>query len=190
MDTELHVPVDAPVRLILTSNDVIHSLFIPAFRVKRDAVPGRYNYLWFQATTPGEYLALCSEYCGTRPLRHAGAVVVHEPGLYEALARGGLRSCSARTACRGRGDAGRRRCGGCHTVDGTASVGPTFKGVYGHRSDRWRTAKRSSRTRTTSASRSSSRGPRSCVALSRSCRRSRGSSRTRKSRPSSSISRN
>jgi len=83
-DAQLHLPVDEPVKLVLTSDDVIHSLFIPAFRLKRDVVPGRYNKLWFTATKVGEYPLLCSEYCGTRHSRMITKVVVHGRGEYEA----------------------------------------------------------------------------------------------------------
>ncbi|MCX7895356.1 MAG: cytochrome c oxidase subunit II, partial [Thermoanaerobaculum sp.] len=64
VDETLHVPVDQPVRLVMTSEDVIHSFFVPAFRVKRDVVPGRYTKLWFRATKVGTYPVFCAEYCG------------------------------------------------------------------------------------------------------------------------------
>jgi cytochrome c oxidase subunit 2 len=76
-DQDLHVPVNTPIRLVMTSADVIHSLFIPAFRVKRDVVPGRYSELWFQATEPGQYRLTCTEYCGTKHSDMNGYVVVH-----------------------------------------------------------------------------------------------------------------
>jgi cytochrome c oxidase subunit II len=120
------------VRLILTSNDVIHSLFIPAFRVKRDAVPGRYNYLWFHATMPGDYLALCSEYCGRGHSDMLARVVVHEAGLYERW----LDEASDPFRTHSLTEVGEmlvaRRCSGCHSVTGAANTGPTFKGLYGH----------------------------------------------------------
>jgi cytochrome c oxidase subunit 2 len=132
VDDELHVPLNTPVRLILESSDVIHSLFIPAFRIKRDAVPGRYNKIWFQATRAGEYLALCSEYCGTGHSDMLARVVVHEPGLYERW----LDEASDPFRTRSLAEVGQllvvKRCGGCHTVDGSANIGPTFKGVYEH----------------------------------------------------------
>ena len=80
---ELHVPIDTPVRLVMRSKDVIHSLFIPAFRVKRDVVPGRYADLWFKATRAGTYPLLCAEYCGTSHSDMTSVCVVHEPGEYE-----------------------------------------------------------------------------------------------------------
>ena len=132
VDTELHAPVDTSVRLILASNDVIHSLFIPAFRVKRDVVPGRYNYLWFRATKPGEYLALCSEYCGTGHSNMQARVIIHEPGLYERWLAEASNPFKTHTLAEVGEMLVARRCSGCHTVTGAANTGPTFKGVYGH----------------------------------------------------------
>ncbi len=83
VDGELHVPVDRDILLTLRSEDVIHSLFIPEFRLKMDVVPGRYNRTWFRATVPGEYVLLCTEYCGTGHSDMLSRVVVHEPGGYE-----------------------------------------------------------------------------------------------------------
>ena len=68
---ELHVPVGRPVKITLASEDVIHSFFIPAFRIKHDVVPGRYDTMWFTATKPGRYHMFCAEYCGTE---HSGMV--------------------------------------------------------------------------------------------------------------------
>jgi cytochrome c oxidase subunit 2 len=79
----LHVPVGRPVRLIMTSEDVIHNFSVPAFRVKQDVVPGRYTYLWFQATTPGTYHLYCAAYCGTEHSKMIGWVTVMEAAEYE-----------------------------------------------------------------------------------------------------------
>ena len=79
----LHIPVGRPIKLIMTSEDVIHSFFVPAFRTKMDAVPGKYTYTWFHATKAGEYHLFCAEYCGTNHSRMIGRVVVMEPGDYE-----------------------------------------------------------------------------------------------------------
>jgi cytochrome c oxidase subunit 2 len=76
---ELHVPVGRAVRLVITSEDAIHSFFVPAFRIKKDAVPGRYNVAWFRATKVGTYHLFCAEYCGTEHSRMTGRVVVMEP---------------------------------------------------------------------------------------------------------------
>ena len=79
----LHVPVNQTIRLTLTSEDVIHSFFIPAFRTKKDAVPGRYNTMWFEATKVGEYHLFCAEYCGTQHSGMIGKVIVMEPKDYQ-----------------------------------------------------------------------------------------------------------
>ncbi|MBI2930686.1 MAG: cytochrome c oxidase subunit II [Planctomycetes bacterium] len=80
---ELHVPVGRPVKLLLSSEDVIHSFFLPAFRVKQDAVPGRTTALWFEATRPGQYHLFCAEYCGTGHSRMTGWIVVLEPRHFQ-----------------------------------------------------------------------------------------------------------
>ena len=80
---ELHVPVGRAVKLTLASQDVIHSFFIPAFRIKQDAVPGQYRTMWFEATKPGEYHLFCAEYCGTNHSRMIGRIVVMEDIDYQ-----------------------------------------------------------------------------------------------------------
>ena len=79
---EVHVPVGKIVRLVIASQDVVHSFFVPAFRIKRDAVPGTYNSVWFKATAPGTYRLECSEFCGTEHVKMAGAIVAMEPAAY------------------------------------------------------------------------------------------------------------
>jgi cytochrome c oxidase subunit 2 len=87
---ELHVPVGQPVKLIMTSEDVVHSFFVPAFRVKMDVLPGRYSTIWFQPSRAGEYHLFCTEYCGTLHSGMIGRVVVLEPAAYQRwLAEGG-----------------------------------------------------------------------------------------------------
>ena len=86
---ELHVPVGRPVKLIMGSEDVIHSFFIPAFRVKADVIPGRYNMLRFTASKPGRYHLFCAEYCGTRHSGMIGSVIVMEPTEFQAWLGGG-----------------------------------------------------------------------------------------------------
>jgi cytochrome c oxidase subunit 2 len=125
---ELHVPVRTPVRLILASQDVIHSFFVPAFRVKHDVVPGRYQNLWFQADKAGVFELLCSEYCGTDHSRMTGRIVVMEPADFESwLSRqdvGGTLASEGAALFRELG------CSGCHT--GQASVRtPSLAGLYG-----------------------------------------------------------
>ncbi len=103
---ELHVPVGQPVKLIMGSEDVIHSFYIPAFRVKADVIPGRYNTLWFEATKPGTYHLFCAEYCGTK---HSGMI-----GLGHRDGAGGFSGVAGRRP--GRGLAGRGRKPSCSRI--------------------------------------------------------------------------
>lgn len=84
----LFVPVGRPIRLVLTSRDVVHSFFVPAFRVKEDAVPGRENYLWFEAAAPGTYDVFCAEYCGEHHSRMLSKIVAMPPAEFEAYLAG------------------------------------------------------------------------------------------------------
>ena len=86
---ELHVPVGRDVKMIMTSQDVIHSFYVPAFRIKQDVLPGRYTTAWFRATKAGTYHLFCAEYCGTQHSGMIGQVVVMEPAQYEAWLSGG-----------------------------------------------------------------------------------------------------
>jgi cytochrome c oxidase subunit 2 len=86
---ELHVPTGRPIKLVLASEDVIHSFFLPAFRLKHDVVPGSYQTFWFEATKPGRYHIFCAEYCGTNHSRMTGWVTVMEPEAYENWLAGG-----------------------------------------------------------------------------------------------------
>jgi len=79
----MHIPANRPVRLLITSRDVIHSVFIPAFRIKMDALPGRYTEIWFTATKPGRYQILCTEYCGAQHSKMWGEVVVMAPEAFD-----------------------------------------------------------------------------------------------------------
>jgi cytochrome c oxidase subunit II len=83
VDTNLHVPVGEPIRLVMRSTDVLHSFWVPAFRVKNDVIPNRYTKIWFEATTPGVYRLYCAEYCGTQHSNMKQLVVVHPPGGFE-----------------------------------------------------------------------------------------------------------
>src|SRR6266508_2778791 len=86
---ELHVPVGHPVKLLMASEDVIHSFYVPAFRVKQDVLPGRYTQMWFHPTKPGKYHLFCAEYCGTKHSGMTGWVYVMEPTAYAAWLAGG-----------------------------------------------------------------------------------------------------
>ena len=126
---ELHVPIGRPVKLIMASEDVIHSFFIPDFRVKADVVPGRYNTMWFTASKPGRYHIFCTQYCGTKHSAMIGWVTAMEPADYQAWLSGGPTTGTM-------ADAGAKlfqdlTCITCHTetADGRA---PILKGTYGH----------------------------------------------------------
>ncbi|MFL5330364.1 MAG: cytochrome c oxidase subunit II [Gemmataceae bacterium] len=124
--SEMHVPAGQPVKLILTSEDVIHSFFVPDFRVKQDAVPGRYTSLWFQATKPGRHRLFCAEYCGTNHSRMAGWVVAQEPADFQQW----LSSRADRSlALQGRQLFLKFQCISCHTAAGDAQA-PVLEGVY------------------------------------------------------------
>lgn len=143
---ELHVPKGVPVRLVLTSQDVIHSLYIPNFRLKKDAVPGRYNRMWFQATEVGEYPLYCAEYCGTQHSEMLGKVVVHPVDPKEVNPNGSdaekmtfAEWLATESDWEKKGvspvEQGRifwdGRCKQCHSVDGSSGTGPTFKDLWG-----------------------------------------------------------
>jgi len=125
---ELHVPVGRAVKLIMTSEDVIHDVFVPAFRVKADVLPGRYTNLWFQATTPGRYHLFCAEYCGTRHSGMTGEVIVMEPTEYQAWLSGGSGEGSLASA--GEKLFQDLACNTCHRPDAQGR-GPVLQGVFG-----------------------------------------------------------
>ena len=125
---ELHVPAGRPVRLTMTSEDVIHSFFVPAFRTKEDVVPGRYSTTWWTPTKPGKYHLFCAEYCGTNHSRMIGWIYVMEPQEYQAWLSGG----------RGFGSLAENgeklfqdlACGNCHKADGSGRC-PNLVGLFG-----------------------------------------------------------
>jgi cytochrome c oxidase subunit II len=125
---ELHVPRGRPVKLVMTSQDVIHSFYVPAFRVKRDVVPGRFAVLWFTATRSGEYHLLCAEYCGTDHSRMGGRIVVLEPDAYARW----LESSSHESSLAGRGAAKfvTFGCSGCH-IGSVVVHAPDLSHLYG-----------------------------------------------------------
>ena len=125
---ELHVPVNVPVKLTMTSEDVIHDFYIPAFRVKKDAVPGRYTSLWFQATRLGTYHLFCAQYCGADHAEMIGWVYVMTPSDYAAWLSGGARGEPMAQA--GEKLFNRLGCVTCHLPDGTGK-GPSLVGLYG-----------------------------------------------------------
>ena len=125
---ELHVPVGRPFRLILASEDVIHSFYVPAFRIKQDAVPGMYTTEWFQATSVGKYHLFCAEYCGTNHSRMTGWIYVMDPGDYQNWLSGGAPGESMAAA--GARHFSRLGCAGCHVPDNSGR-GPSLVGLYG-----------------------------------------------------------
>jgi cytochrome c oxidase subunit 2 len=125
---ELHIPVGQNVRLTLTSQDVIHSFFVPAFRVKQDVIPGRYTTLWFKATMPGRYHLFCAEYCGTNHSAMVGSVYAMEPQEYaEWLVAGGAEGSLASVGQKMYRQYG---CSTCHYLEGQGHA-PSFIGVFG-----------------------------------------------------------
>ena len=125
---ELHVPVGRDVKMIMTSQDVIHSFYVPAFRIKQDVLPGRYTVAWFHATRPGTYHLFCAEYCGTQHSGMIGQVVVMEPAQYEAWLGGG--GATGNLASTGQQIFMSLGCSTCHRMD-TQGRGPNLTGVFG-----------------------------------------------------------
>ncbi len=125
---ELHVPVGRAVKMIMTSEDVIHDFFVPAFRVKADVLPGRYTSVWFQATKPGRYHLFCAEYCGTRHSGMTGEVVVMEPAEYQTWLSGGVGEGSLASA--GEKLFADLACNTCHRPD-SQGRGPVLDGLFG-----------------------------------------------------------
>ncbi len=134
VDPELHIPKDRPIRLVLSSRDVIHSLYLPAFRMQKSAVPGRYNRFWVQATRLGEFPIYCAQYCGQNHSEMLSKVVVHDPKEFpDWLERASdLAKQPGFTPIKAGGQiVAARGCLNCHHTDGTASTGPTFKDLFG-----------------------------------------------------------
>jgi cytochrome c oxidase subunit 2 len=125
---ELHVPVGRAVKLIMTSEDVIHDVFVPAFRVKADVIPGRYTSVWFHATKPGRYHLFCAEYCGTRHSGMIGEVVVMDPNDYQAWLSGGGPEGSLAEG--GAKLFASLACNTCHRPDAQGR-GPVLEGLFG-----------------------------------------------------------
>ena len=124
---ELHVPVNRDVKLIMTSQDVIHSFFVPDFRMKQDVVPGRYTVAWFRATKPGTYHLFCTQYCGTQHSGMIGSIIVMEPAQYEAWMSGGS---NAPLSTSGEKIFAELGCAACHQAD-SQGRGPSLRGVFG-----------------------------------------------------------
>jgi cytochrome c oxidase subunit 2 len=144
----LTVPAGRPVKLIMTSRDVIHSFYVPAFRIKYDVLPGRYTQTWFEANAPGTYEILCAEYCGVSHSRMRATVVVLSQQDYDAwlgetaaspialsrddfeTAGGSGEPSASNLVDLGRVVASQKQCFACHTLDGQRHIGPTWRGLY------------------------------------------------------------
>ncbi len=126
---QLHVPVGRPVKLIMTSEDVIHNFSIPAMRVKADVIPGRFVQIWFEPTRPGTYQVFCAEYCGTQHSGMIGQVVVMEATAYQTWLSGGAAEGSL--ASTGEKLFEDLACNSCHRPD-SRGRGPVLRNVFGH----------------------------------------------------------
>lgn len=141
----LHVPVDRPIRLTMISQDVIHSFYVPAFRIKRDVLPHRYTTVWFEATEPGEYHLFCTEFCGTLHSGMIGAVIAMEPHLYQEWLNDRTVGAQSDVIPEGVAPTGPEPgsmasagaelfenlgCISCHRMEG-GGTGPSLVGVYG-----------------------------------------------------------
>ena len=125
---ELHVPVGRPVKLIMTSEDVIHDVFVPAFRVKADVIPGRYTNIWFEPTKAGRYHLFCAEYCGTKHSGMIGQVVVMEPDEFQSWLSGG--EAEGSLASEGARLFADLACNTCHRPEAQGR-GPMLNGLFG-----------------------------------------------------------
>ena len=124
---ELHIPINRPIRLTMTSEDVIHSFFVPDFRTKQDVVPGRYTTTWFTATKPGKYHLFCAEYCGTKHSGMIGWVYAMEPQAYQEWLAGGPKGSMVEAGAQLFQDLA---CVNCHKEDGSGRC-PSLKGLFG-----------------------------------------------------------
>ena len=128
---ELVAPIHKPVKLLMSSKDVIHSLFVPAFRVKLDVLPNRYMIAWFEATMLGEFDLFCTEYCGKGHSEMLAKVkIMSQDEFDEWLSTQGF-DPNMPPEERGKELFTKMACNTCHSVDGSKNVGPTFKGVFG-----------------------------------------------------------
>lgn len=133
---ELYVKQNMPVRMVMRADDVLHSFFVPAFRVKQDLIPGRYTQLWFTPTKVGTFDLFCAEYCGTGHSKMLGKVIVLSPEAYDIWENGvevdGVAAVSGLTPVElGEKIYKEKGCNACHSVDGSILIGPSFKGLVG-----------------------------------------------------------
>jgi cytochrome c oxidase subunit 2 len=134
-DPELRVPIGKPVKLLLTSLDVIHGFYVPAFRIKQDVVPGMTNTLWFQATQEGTYDVMCSQYCGLEHSHMLSKVIILPEKEFEKWYGGRKETVTAKGPPPGHKLYQEKGCVACHSTDGSLRVGPTFKGLFGKKEE-------------------------------------------------------
>jgi cytochrome c oxidase subunit 2 len=129
---DIHVPVNRPVRLIMTSEDVIHSFFVPTFRIKKDVVPGRYTEIWFTPTKPGMHQVFCAEYCGKGHSDMLARIFVDDDAAYQKWLVEGDESLKTMPLNElGKLVHDNRGCATCHSLDGSRGQGPSWKGIFG-----------------------------------------------------------
>lgn len=128
MTNEFVVPINTPVKLIMTSKDVIHSFYVPSFRIKQDVVPGRYTALWFEANKLGDFQVFCTEYCGLDHSRMYAKVKVVQKDEFEKWLAAGAENLPPLELGK---KVYQNQCFSCHTTDGSPKVGPSFKGIFG-----------------------------------------------------------
>lgn len=127
---EIHVPEGRPVKIVLQSSDVLHSFFVPDYRIKHDVVPGRYTYVWFEAEEAGESIVFCTEYCGTGHSDMLAKVIVHTEEDFETWLEKNGGGVSGTPVEQGEQLVQLQGCTTCHSDDGTRLIGPSFKGLW------------------------------------------------------------
>ena len=127
---ELHVPAGKPIKLVMKSRDVLHSFYVPEYRIKQDVLPNRYTYVWFNATEPGESHIFCTEYCGTDHSGMLAKVIVHEPEEFETWLQANGGGPSDDPVEHGESLISQNGCQACHSTDGSKGIGPSFKGLW------------------------------------------------------------
>ncbi len=128
---ELIVPVNTPIKLIMSSEDVLHSFYVPSFRIKQDVVPGRYTQLWFNSEKLGDFHVFCAEYCGLSHSNMLAKIKVVPKDEYEKWLTESYEEGELTIAQKGAKLYKAKACVGCHSTDGKVVIGPTFKGAMG-----------------------------------------------------------
>ncbi len=128
---DLVVPVNTTIKLVMTSEDVLHSFYIPNFRVKRDVLPNRYSNLWFDATKEGRYQVFCTEYCGDGHSAMGANLIVMSQEKYDEWKKSAGSTDDIPLDELGKKLYTSKGCNACHSIDGSMKIGPSWKGVYG-----------------------------------------------------------